>query len=68
MGKREPQTLQDVARRRREELLGASIALEMLAEAIVVADDGALIARDHGREYKIEVKAFEIGASGVVAG
>lgn len=60
-----PRSLRDVDRRRREDLVANAISLEMLAEQIVIAEDGSMIARAHGREYKIEVKALEMGAQDV---
>lgn len=55
-------SLHDTARRRREELVASSVALEMIAEGVAIADDGSLVVEERGRQYKIEVKAFEIGA------
>ncbi len=52
----------DRQRRMREEVVAHALCLEMMAEQIVTPDGGAMVATSHGRQYKIEVKAFEIGA------
>lgn len=52
----------DRQRRMREEVVAHALCLEMMAEQIVEPDGGVMVAMNHGRRYKIEVKAFEIGA------
>lgn len=43
-----------------EEIIARWVAAEMVAEGVVTRKDGVLIVSASGREFMIEVKAFEV--------
>lgn len=43
-----------------EDIIARWVAAEMVAEGVVTRKDGVLIVSASGRDYMIEVKAFEV--------